>query len=109
VHLSSQASRVVLAHSLSREGMRAAPSPRLARIQELELALHLEAGAPPLRVRAQVEPGEGEAGPWLRFKDLSPADGERLEQLLTGLWAISAEGGPEQSLVVCEIVEPEPG
>jgi hypothetical protein len=109
VHLSSEASRVVLAHSLSREGMRAAFSPRLARCRELELALHLEAGAPPLRVRAHVEPGEGETGPWLRFKDLSPAESERLEQLLTGLWALSAEGAPEQSLVVCEIVEPGPG
>ena len=109
VHLSSEASRVVLAHSLSREGMRAAFSPRLARCRELELALHLEAGAPPLRVRAHVEPGEGETGPWLRFKDLSPAEAERLDQLLTGLWALSPEGAPEQSLVVCEIVEPEPG
>jgi hypothetical protein len=109
VHLSSEASRVVMAHSLSREGMRAAFNPRLARCRELELALHLEAGAPPLRVRAHVEPGEGETGPWLRFKDLSPAEGERLDRLLTGLWALSAEGGPEQSLVVCEIVEPEPG
>jgi hypothetical protein len=75
VHLSSEASRVVMAHSLSREGMRAAFNPRLARCRELELALHLEAGAPPLRVRANVEPGEGESGPWLRFKDLSPAEG----------------------------------
>ena len=100
---------MVLAHSLSREGMRAAPSPRLERGRELDLALHLEADAPPLRVRAHVEPGEGDAGPWLRFKDLAPADGERLDQLLTGLWTLSAEGGPEQSLVVCEILDPSHG
>ncbi len=109
VHLSDDASRVVLAHSLSRAGMRADPSPRLARNSDLDLALHLEAGGPPLRVRAHVEPGEEGAGPWLRFKDLAPADGERLDQLLTGLWTISAEGGPEQSLVVCEILEPSHG
>jgi hypothetical protein len=109
VHLSEDASRVILAHSLTREGMRTGPSPRFERARELELALHLEAGAPPLRVRVHVEPGQGDAGPWLRFKDLPPAEGERLDQLLTGLFAVSAEDGAEQSLVVCEIVEPERG
>jgi hypothetical protein len=109
VHLSDAASRVVLAHSLSRAGMRADPSPRLVQGRELCLALHLESDAAPLRVRAHVEPGEGESGPWLRFKDLAPAEGERLDRLLTGLWALSTEGGPEQALVVCEILDPFPG
>jgi hypothetical protein len=109
VHLSDAASRVVLAHSLSRAGMRAAPSPRLEQSRELYLALHVESDGPPVRVRAHVEPGEGDSGPWLRFKDLAPADGERLDRLLTGLWALSAEGGPEQALVVCEILDPCPG
>jgi hypothetical protein len=106
VHLTDAASRVVLAHSLSRAGMRAEPSPRLAQSGELFLALHLESDGPALRVRAQVEPGEGDSGPWLRFKDLAPAEGERLDRLLTGLWALSTEGGPEQALVVCEILDP---
>jgi hypothetical protein len=109
VHLTDAASRVVLAHSLSRAGMRADPSPSLEQSRELCLALHLESDGPPLRVCAHVEPGEGDSGPWLRFKDLAPADGERLDRLLTGLWAVSAEGGPEQSLVVCEILDPSQG
>lgn len=109
VHLSDEASRVVLAHSLSREGMRANPSPRLARSSELSLALHLESDSPPLRVRVHVEPGEGESGPWLRFKDLAPAEGERLDRLLTGLWVLAAGDGPEQTLVVCEILDPPHG
>lgn len=109
VHLTDAASRVVLAHSLSRAGMRANPSPSLEHSGELCLALHLESDGPPLRVRAHVEPGEGDSGPWLRFKDLAPAEGERLDRLLTGLWALSAEGGPEQALVICEILDPGPG
>jgi hypothetical protein len=109
VHLSDAASRVVLAHSLSRTGMRADPSPRLEQGREIHLALHLDSDGPPVRVRAHVEPGEGDSGPWLRFKDLVPAEGERLDRLLTGLWALSAEGGPEQALVVCEILDPCPG
>ena len=68
--------------------MRADPSPRLARSGELSLALHLESGSPPLRVRAHVEPGEEDSGPWLRFKDLAPAEAERLDRLLTGLWVL---------------------
>lgn len=109
VHLTDAASRVVLAHSLSRAGMRAEPSPSLEHGGELCLALHLESDGPPLRVRAHVEPGEGDSGPWLRFKDLAPAEGERLDRLLTGLFALSAAGGPEQALVVCEILDPCPG
>lgn len=109
VHLSDAASRVILAHSLSRAGMRADPSPTLEQSQELYLALHLESDGPPLRVLAHVEPGEGDSGPWLRFKDLAPAEGERLDRLLTGLWTVSAEGGPEQALVVCEILDPSDG
>lgn len=109
VPLSDEASRVVLAHGLSREGMRADPSPRLARSSELLLALHLEPGGAPLQVRVHVEPGEGDAGPWLRFKDLAPEDGERLDRLLTGLWVVGAGDGPEHALVVCEILDPPRG
>jgi hypothetical protein len=109
VPLCDEASRVVLAHGLCREGMRAEPSPRLARSGELTVALHLESDGPPLRVRVQVEPGEVDAGPWLRFKDLAPADGERLDRLLTGLWAVPAGDGPENALVVCEILDPPHG
>jgi len=109
VPLCDEASRVVLAHGLSREGMRADPSPRLARSTELSLALHLETDGPPLQVRVQVEPGEADAGPWLRFKDLAPAESERLDRLLTGLWVLAGGDGPEHALVVCEILDPSPG
>jgi hypothetical protein len=109
VPLCNEASRVVLARGLTREGMRADPSPRLARGGELTLALHLESDGPPLRVRVQVEPGESDAGPWLRFKDLAPTDGERLDRLLTGLWVLAAGDGPEHTLVVCEILDPPHG
>ena len=109
VPLCNEASRVVLARGLSREGMRADPSPRLARCSELTLALHLESDGPPLQVRVQVEPGEADAGPWLRFKDLAPADGERLDRLLTGLWVLAAGDGPEHTLVVCEILDSSDG
>jgi hypothetical protein len=109
VPLCNEASRVVLARGLTREGMRADPSPRLSRSAEVTLALHLESDSPPLQVRAQVEPGEADAGPWLRFKDLAPADGERLDRLLTGLWVLAAGDGPEHTLVVCEILDPPHG
>lgn len=109
VPLCDEASRVVLAHGISREGMRADPSPRLARSGELLLALHLETDGPPLRVRVNVEPGEAGDGPWLRFKDLAPAECERLERLLTGLWVVGTGDGPEHSLVVCEILDPPHG
>ena len=109
IPLSKEASRVVLAHGLSREGMRADPSPRLTRSREVTLALHLETDGPPLRVRAHVEPGEADAGPWLRFKDLAPAESERLDRLLTGLWVLPSGDGPEHALVVCEILDPSPG
>jgi hypothetical protein len=109
VPLCDEASRVVLARSLSREGMRAEPSPRLVRSAEITLALHLEADGPPLRVHAHVEPGEAGAGPWLRFKDLAPDECERLDRLLTGLWGLAAGDGPEHPLVVCEILDPSHG
>jgi hypothetical protein len=105
VPLSDEASRVVLARGITREGMRADPSPRLARSRELTLAVHLEMDGPPLHVQVHVEPGEGDAGPWLRFKDLAPDMAERLDRLLTGLWTLSAGDGPEHALVVCEILE----
>jgi hypothetical protein len=109
IPLCDEASRVVLARGLSREGMRADPSPRLARSSEVSLALHLASDAPPLRVNARVEPGEAGEGPWLRFKDLSPAEAERLDALLAGLSVFSAGDGPEHALVVCEIVGPDRG
>jgi hypothetical protein len=105
VPLSDEASRIVLAHRLSRQGMQADPSPRLARSREVTLSLHLGTDGPPLRVRADVEPGEADAGPWLRFKDLAPAESERLDRLLTGLWVLAGSRGPEHSLVVCEILD----
>jgi hypothetical protein len=107
VPLSAEASRVVLARSLSREGMRADPSPRLARAAEVSIALHLELDGPPLRVRAHVEPGED--GPWLRFKDLTPAELERLDALLAGLCVFAGGDGPEHALAVCEILETHGG
>jgi hypothetical protein len=112
VPLSSEASRVVLARGLSRDGMRADPSQRLARSAELNLALHLEVGGPPIHVRAHVEPavaGEPEPGPWLRFTELAPGDGERLDALLAGLSIFAGGDGPEHALVVCEILEPPCG
>jgi hypothetical protein len=109
VPLSDEASRVVLAHGLSCQGMRADPSPRLARSREVTLALHLETDGPPLRIRARVEPGEADEGPWLRFKDLAPAESERLDRLLTGLWVLAGSDAPEHALVVCEILDPSHG
>jgi hypothetical protein len=112
VPLSSEASRVVLARGLSRDGMRADPSQRLARSAELSLALHLEVGGPPIHVRAHVEPaaaGEPEPGPWLRFAELAPGDGERLDALLAGLSIFAGGDGPEHALVVCEILDPPRG
>ena len=112
VPLSREASRVILARSLSREGMRADPSQRLARSAELSLALHVDVGGPPLHVRAHVEPGAAGAsdpGPWLRFTELAPGDGERLDALLAGLAIFAGGDGPEHALVVCEILEPPHG
>ena len=113
--LCDEASRVVLARSLSRDGMRADPSLRLARSAELSLALHVDVGGPPILVRAHVEPGaagesgEPDPGPWLRFADLAPADGERLDALLAGLSIFAGGDGPEHALVVCEILDPPHG
>ena len=95
--------------------MRADPSLRLARSAELSLALHVDFGGPPIRVRAHVEPGaaaaagDPEAGPWLRFADLTPADGERLDAMLAGLSIFAGGDGPEHALVVCEILDPPHG
>ncbi len=115
VPLSDEASRVVLARGLSRDGMRADPSLRLARSGELKLALHVDLGGPPILVRAHVEPAAADAsgspapGPWLRFSDLAPADGERLDALLAGLSIFAGGDGPEHALVVCEILDTPPG
>ena len=115
VPLCNEASRVVLARGLSRDGMRADPSLRLARSAELSLALHVDFGGPPIRVHAHVEPGaaavagDPEAGPWLRFADLTPADGERLDAMLAGLSIFAGGDGPEHALVVCEILDPPHG
>ena len=115
VPLCNEASRVVLARGLSRDGMRADPSLRLGRSAELSLALHVDFGGPPIRVRAHVEAGAAAAagdpqpGPWLRFADLTPADGERLENLLAGLSIFAGGDDLEHALVVCEILDPPRG
>ena len=121
VPLCDEASRVILARSLSRDGLRADPSPRLARSAVLRLALHVEAGGPAILVTAHVEPGasrepgesgapgEMDPGLWLRFKDLAPSDGERLDALLAGLSIFAGGDGPEHALVVCEILDPPHG
>ena len=115
VPLCAEASRVVLAHGLSRDGMRADPSLRLARSTELSLALHVDFGGPPILVRAHVErgaageAGEPDPGPWLRFKDLAPSDAERLDAMLAGLSIFAGGDGPEHALVVCEILDPPHG
>jgi len=115
VPLCDEASRVVLARSLSRDGMRADPSLRLARSAELSLALHVDVGGPPILVRAHVEAGaagqagEPDPGPWLRFADLAPADCERFDAMLAGLSIFAGGDGPEHALVVCEILDPPHG
>ena len=112
VPLCNEASRVVLARALSRDGMRADPSLRLVDGAELRLALHLEAGGRPLEVRAHVEAGSANdpsAGPWLRFKDLSAGDGERLDAVLASLSIFAGGDEPEHALVVCEILDTPAG
>jgi hypothetical protein len=112
VPLSAEASRVVLARGLSREGMRAEASPRLARGGELCLALHVDSAGPPIHVRASVEPaspGEPDKGLWLRFCELAADAGQRLDALLAGQAIFAGGDGPEHALVVCEIVEPRQG
>jgi hypothetical protein len=109
VPLSDAAARVVLARDVSRQGMRADASPRLASATALRLALHVLAGEPPLVVQAQVEPGPSDEGVWLRFKELAPAERDRLDAVIGGLSVFDVGDGRDAALVVCEILDAPEG
>jgi hypothetical protein len=105
VALNAEASRVLLARDLSREGMRADRSRRLPHGAALSLALHAEPDAPPLTVRVRVEQAEDEDAAWLRFEDLAAADGDRLSAMLASLSLFAGSDRAEHALVVCEILD----
>ena len=96
----------------------ASPATACARIRarawpaarELNLALHLEIGGPPLRVRVHVEPRRGETpAPGFASRISRPpmASASTACSRVSGCFA--AGDGPEHALVVCEILDPPHG
>jgi len=93
---------------VSAKGMRVRPEPSLQIGDELMIALHGQAGVPPIAVRANVYRDDGVGGLYLRFLSVTKPTEANLEKLLAALPAIDAEPSGRASrpgVVVSEVIE----
>jgi hypothetical protein len=98
----------LIGRDVSAKGMRVRPESRLHLGDELKVALHGQAGVPPIAVRAVVYRDDGTGGLYLRFLAVTQATEAKLEKLLAALPAIDAEPSgraPSPGVVVSEVIE----
>jgi hypothetical protein len=106
IALGDEVARVLIGRDLSIGGMRVSPHPALAVGEELQIALHVRAGEPPLVVSAEVCRDDGARGLALQFRNLSAPAEQYLGAMVETLPRIEApdEGDESESIVVSEIL-----
>jgi PilZ domain len=108
--LGDEAERALLGRDISPEGMRVDAQAGLRPGDRLELAIYAAAGESPIAVRAHVLRNDGAAGVALRFEQVSPETGRRIEELVARLPAVEPlQGGECEALgaVVSRVVGAE--
>jgi hypothetical protein len=102
------ATLMLIGRDVSARGMRVRPEPSLQLGDELKIALHGQAGVPPIAVRAVVYRDDGAGGLYLRFLTVTEATEAKLETLLAALPSVDGEPsarGPSPGVVVSEVVK----
>jgi hypothetical protein len=102
------ATLTLIGRDVSAKGMRVRPEPSLQLGDELKVALHGQAGVPPIAVRAVVYRDDGAGGLYLRFLAVTKATEAKLEKLLAALPAVDAEPSgrtPRPGVVVSDVIE----
>jgi hypothetical protein len=98
----------LIGRDVSAKGMRVRPEPSLQLGDELKVALHGQAGVPPIAVRAIVYRDDGAGGLFLRFRGVTEMTETKLEQLLAALPPVDGEPAgraPSPGVVVSEVIE----
>ena len=105
------ATRVLMGRDISIGGMRVDPNPALSLGDELQIAIHVRAREEPLVVKACVSRDDREQGLVLRFRELSDADRQCLEQMIGWLPILTMREDRNEDLavIVSEILEGEAG
>jgi hypothetical protein len=102
------ATLMLIGRDVSTKGMRVRPEPSLQLGDELKIALHGQAGVPPIAVRAVVYRDDGAGGLYLRFLTVTDATEAKLETLLAALPSVDGEPsgrGPSPGVVVSEAIK----